>query len=375
MLSEVPDYSWDAGCFGTASGNLMGYWDRHGFPSFYTGPTGGGLAPLSSEGSNVGIRSMWASRAGLDGRPEGEFGHMDDYWVAYESPAPDPYVSANREEHTPDCIGDFIGLSQNKWNDLNGECEGNIDAFSFVFWDAAGSKRVNFTPASADGTAIPDIPSGLRAWTRFRGNEADAFSQLVDFNPSVPEGQGFTFDDLKAEIDAGYPVLLFLQNYAELNRSFPGMPRANPGLHGMLAYGYFISDAGEQYVRYKTSWGSSGENTLSKWNEDQWQAQLPVRGVIGYRPRPQITGMVQQGSELTVEWDGPSSVVSNLIDRTSTQVHWYVLERATQLNPANFEAVTSPAAERRATITVGPLESAAFYRVSLRPSPDQESSE
>ena len=66
MLTEVPDYTWYAGCFGTASGNLMGYWDRHGFPNLYTGPTAGGVAPLTSDGSNEGIRSMWATKAGFD---------------------------------------------------------------------------------------------------------------------------------------------------------------------------------------------------------------------------------------------------------------------------------------------------------------------
>ncbi len=31
-LTEVPDYHWYAGCYGTCCGNLIGYWDRHGFP-------------------------------------------------------------------------------------------------------------------------------------------------------------------------------------------------------------------------------------------------------------------------------------------------------------------------------------------------------
>ena len=254
LLTEVPDYTWYAGCFGTASGNLMGYWDRHGFPNFYTGPTANGLAPLNSNGSNQGIRSMWASKAGLDGRPADQFGHIDDYWLfyrddvsySYESTVPDPYLTAGRREHTADCIGDFIGLSQNKWVNLNGECDGNIDAFSFVFWDSSGEKRLNYVPASANGQFVPDIPSGLRAWTRFRGDNADVFSQLADFNPTVPPGKGFTFDDLRAEINAGYPVLIFLQNYTELFRSIPGMERANPEMHGMLAYGYHVADSGEQ---------------------------------------------------------------------------------------------------------------------------------
>src|SRR5690349_8396276 len=74
-ITGLPDYDWYAGCFGTASGNLMGYWDRNGFPGFYTGPTGDGLAPLDSGRDNQGIRSMWASKAGFDGRPEDQPGH------------------------------------------------------------------------------------------------------------------------------------------------------------------------------------------------------------------------------------------------------------------------------------------------------------
>ena len=130
-LREVPDYDWYGGCFGTASANLMGYWDRHGFPDFYTGPTAGGVAPLKSCGTNYGIRSLATSKAGLDGRSINNLGHIDDYWsryaesdcngssFSYESTDPDPYLAGGRPEHTPDCIGDFIGLSQRRWTNLN----------------------------------------------------------------------------------------------------------------------------------------------------------------------------------------------------------------------------------------------------------------
>src|SRR5688500_7422923 len=82
-LAGMPDYSWHAGCFGTASGNLMGYWDRHGLPNVYTGPTAGGVAPLNSFGQNRGIRSLWASHGGFDGRPADQPGHIDDYWQVF----------------------------------------------------------------------------------------------------------------------------------------------------------------------------------------------------------------------------------------------------------------------------------------------------
>ncbi|HKX63503.1 MAG TPA: hypothetical protein VJS65_16725, partial [Verrucomicrobiae bacterium] len=45
-LTDVPDYNWYAGCFGTASGNLAGFWDRHGYSNIYTGAVNGGEAPL-----------------------------------------------------------------------------------------------------------------------------------------------------------------------------------------------------------------------------------------------------------------------------------------------------------------------------------------
>src|SRR5687768_8237171 len=76
-LLDVPDYAWYAGCFGTASANLIGYWDRHGLPDMYTGPTGGGVAPLDSIGVNVSIRGLWASQQGVDGRAVGKPGHIE----------------------------------------------------------------------------------------------------------------------------------------------------------------------------------------------------------------------------------------------------------------------------------------------------------
>jgi hypothetical protein len=177
-LTEVPDYSWHAGCFGTATGNLMGFWDRHGFPNFYTGGTGYGLAPLNDFGANIGIHALWASEAGVDGRPADKPGHMDDYYTAYANTDPDPYVIRGRAEHEPDCLGDFIGLNQNKWKYLNGECDGNIDGYAIAYWDNSGEKRFNFTPGPDAGLPAIDIQSGLSAWTKYRGFDAEVFTQL-----------------------------------------------------------------------------------------------------------------------------------------------------------------------------------------------------
>jgi hypothetical protein len=351
-LLEVPDYLWYGGCFGTGAGNLMGYWDRHGFSNFYPNV----LAPLNSAGANEAIRTNYVSAA-----------HINDYWLLYESTGIDPYVAAGRPEHTPDCIGDFIGLSQRKWTNMNSECDGNIDAYSFVYWDSNGNRRVNFTPPAAAGTPVRDIQSGLREWTRWRGYDADVFTQLTDFNPKVPAGHGFTFNEMRAEIDAGYPVLLYLQPFNQTSRSLSNptnMPRANPEIHGMMAYGYYIADSGEKYVHYRTSWGDSGGNNfiVSEWNGLTWQANLPVRGVIGYRPKPKITKVTRANGNVTVSWDGPASLLYDNISGVTTMVHRYVLERTPSLDQP-FEPVTSPSADHFATVPE--CCGTAFFRVRL----------
>jgi hypothetical protein len=361
-LTEVPDYGWWAGCYGTASGNLMGFWDRHGFPDFYTGPTNGGQAPLNNYGANAGIISLWASQAGVDGRPAGQFGHYDDYYADYESTDPDPFTTAGRQEHAADCIGDFIGLSQWKWTDMAGECNGNLDGFSFNYWDSSGDKRVNYTPSAEAGMPARDIQSGLRAWAQYRGSESEVFSQLADFNPNTPSGHGFTFADLKAEIDAGYPVLLFLQNYDEISRNIGSLTRVNPEMHGMLAYGYYETDDGSQYVRYRTSW-ASGDNRLHTWDAQPWEAGISLRGLIGFHPTPKIRHFSLSGSNLTLQWEGPSSEIYDVVTREKRLVHGYVVEMSNSLSLPQFEPVSPVILGDTYTLTNCP--SSAYYRIKL----------
>jgi hypothetical protein len=368
-LVGSPDYSWYAGCFGTACGNLMGYWDRHGFPDFYTGPTAGGVAPLNDFGTNRGIRALWANRAGFDGRPANQPGHIDDYWLfytsessySYESTAADPYITAGRPEHPADCIGDFIGLSQRKWSNMNGECDGNIDAYSFVYWDTNGNRRVNYTQ-------MVDIQSGLRAWTEFRGSKADVFTQLADFNPRTPAGRGFTFADVKAEIDAGYPFMVFLQDYGQYFRSLPGMSKGNPDIHGMMVYGYQeYPEFGINYVRCRTSWGS-GDSYFRTWTADPWVVgpgvNLSVRGVIGYRPKPKVRSIERSGSQVTLKWDGPASRLYDALGRTTNSVHRYQVEHSTSISGGMWSAVGVPTTELELSFANADGASA-FFRVRL----------
>ena len=365
-LVDVPDYDWYYGCVGTAGGNLMGYWDRHGFPDFYTGPVNGGLSPLNTFGANLGIISMWASKAGFDGRAANMPGHVDDYYVGFGDTGPDPYVTAGRLEHAPDCIGDFVGLSQRKWSNMAGECNGNIDGFCFNYWDTNGNRRVNFTPTSDAGEPVTDVQSGLRAWTQSRGSDCEVFSQLADFNPNKPPGAGFTFADLKAEIDAGYPVLLFLQPYSQKARTLGSATNVNPEIHSMLAYGYYVDTTNR--VRFRTSW-ASGPNALAIWGPQSWVAQwnpevLPVRGMIGYHPLPKIKSVSVSGQgDLSLRWDGPASdLYDSTLGRTN-RVHGYLVEMSLTLSPPAFQRISSVLVTN--TYTVSNCPSPAYLRIQL----------
>lgn len=368
FLTGVPDYDWHAGCFGTASGNLIGFWDRHGFPEFYTGPTGGGVAPMDSRGAHEGIRSLWASKAGRDGRPASQPGHEDDYYVFYESTAPDPYVTAGRPEHAPDCIGDFLGLNQFKWRNQNGECDGNLDGYSFTYWDGSGARRVNFTPPPDAGRPPRDLPSGLREFARFRGYESEVFSQLAELNPFTPVGRGFTWADLVAEIEAGYPVLAFLQDPAVTSRAWGDEPRVNPDIHGMLIHGYVTDDQGLRWVRVRTSWGDSDVDGFRPWISGNWTPALPVylplRGVIGFHPRPRLTRVTRAGGDLVLRWDAPEAELEDALAGTTRRLHYYVVERATTLAPSDFQALTQPLAVREARVP-GCCDAQVFYRVRI----------
>ena len=376
-LTGVPDYNWYAGCFGTACGNLMGHWDRHGMPNFYTGPTAGGVAPLHSCGDNVGIFSMLASKAGLDGRPANMPGHVDDYWssytidfgncgnvsgFSYESPYPDPFKALGRPEHTPDCIGDFIGLSQNKWTNMAGECSGNIDAYSFVFWDKTGRRRANHYTTNTTGQYIPDVGSGLQQWARYRGYDADVFTQLTSFNPERTTTNGFTYEDVQAEINAGYPVLCFLQPTTEFHRSIGPMTNANPDIHGVMIYGLYSDASLAKGVLIRTSWGS-GDGYIMDWSLNNWLGLFPVRGVIGFHPKPKVTQMSHANGQFSLTWDAPDAQLYDANTRTTTDLHAYVVERSATLNPPNFVPVATNTTHS-ITLPDGGGASA-FFRVRL----------
>jgi len=192
---------------------LFGYYDRKGYSNMYGGPTNGGVFPLtnaiwgsSSEGD--GQCPLTASQNGLDGRTTR--GHKDDYYYGYGS-ASDPYYSFWSEHAPKDSIGDFMGTNMYK-------SFSNTDG-STTFWNYNdGSPLVDYTgsePGSRDGM------HGMRLFAESRG-----YTVITNYNQYIygynGNTRGFTYAQFKAEIDAGYPVIIQLAGHTVLGIGYSG---------------------------------------------------------------------------------------------------------------------------------------------------------
>lgn len=256
ILPNVPASTWCYGCANTAAAIVMGYYDRIGYPNMYNGPAAGvsprgvsseatkGLYPMYNEAAwpdtllnpQDGESPLAASHKGIDGRTVN--GNVDDWWSAYNSTI-DPCLDSSPpwEPHTlNDSLADFMWTSRyDKYN---------IDGSTQFVNGSLGFATVDFTDWEPD---LRDGGHGMKLFAESRGYEVETvFNQLI---LPTPEGhhnyRGFTYDDYKAEIDAGRPVLLMC------------------GTHAFVGYGY-TSGTEECYIR--TTWDNDpGNNRVIAW--------------------------------------------------------------------------------------------------------------
>jgi hypothetical protein len=206
-LTEVPAYNWSFGCSATSASMIAAYYDRTDYPDMYTGPTNGGVMPMdNSAWTDWYDGYAWrhrcplsATQNGLDGR-SGR-GHVDDYWVQYGSTAPDPFVTNGWAEHAyGDCTGDFMKTNQTS---NYGNSDGGTSFYNFT----DGSP---ITAADLEGYGVEDQDGGygIKLFYESRGyTVVSMYNQYIRGYGSNP-ALGFTYDQYKAEIDAGRPVMI-----------------------------------------------------------------------------------------------------------------------------------------------------------------------
>ena len=164
LIPNVPAYYWHHGCGPTALGMVIGYYDGIGFDD---------LVPGSAATQTPAVDAMMADDRGQPDcdLPDGD--HYQDYACPIDWSAPVlPDRSQTGGAHTSNCVADFMRTS---WSS-----RGNLYGWSYD----------------------TDVPAAFRRYVRM----VSAY-EPVSMNMWSTY---FTWNDYRAEIDAGRPVVLLV---------------------------------------------------------------------------------------------------------------------------------------------------------------------
>ena len=216
-IANFPSYKWVFGCSAVSGAMISAYYDRNGYANMYTGPTSGGLMPLTdtawptwSDGYETYPNNpLIASHKNVDGRTTR--GSIDDYWVKYGSSANDPYITGGWTQHTwGTAIGDYMKTSQSAYGNTDGST-------TFYNWTSKPDK-LTCADMVSNNIHTKDGTYGRKLFYEARGyTVTDCFNQKTDNNSG-----GFTPANFKAEIDAGHPVLLNLAGHSIVGYGYSG---------------------------------------------------------------------------------------------------------------------------------------------------------
>ena len=212
ILSNVPAFNWSFGCSATSAAMIAGYYDRIGYGNMYAGPTNGGVMPMDNsswpdwdDGHDDRHQCpLSATHNGLDGRTTS--GHVDDYWIQYGSTAQDPFIG-NWTEHTyGDCTGDYMKTNQYNYNNSDGVT---------TFWNYTNGAPLYDYQLEAYGAGYYDHDGGYghKLFYESRGYTVTQMYNQYILGQGTDSALGFTYDQYKAEIDAGRPVMIHLEDH------------------------------------------------------------------------------------------------------------------------------------------------------------------
>jgi len=212
-LSNTANYAWWYGCSPTSAGMMMGHYDRNGYNgSFYPNLVPGGTAEASTWPVPPGTALVDPVIA--------SHGYQDDFYNAatygYDTGGFANYgVSGDdlpQPWHDFDCLGDFMGTSQDALGNTNGET---------TFYYYTDGSPINAYEMPGHGIADPSGMYGIGEYVTYAGYSYNTlYNQILpgvadDIWPAEPENTlGFTYDQYRAEIDAGRPVMIHVEGHS-----------------------------------------------------------------------------------------------------------------------------------------------------------------
>jgi len=199
-VPNVGDYDWWHGCSPTAVGMVLGRYDRQGYGGYgYGNLVPGGVAePETFYGPPVGWEAVVTHAIASQG-------HVADFYAAgygaVGDDVPEPW-------HAFNSMADFMGTSQ----DAQGNSNGMTTFYNYtdgdpLHWDAVSRLEHKDQPIK-DRSGM----YGIMEYIRHSG-----YGVEVLYNQWIlgwaGNTKGFTLEQYKAEIDAGRPVLIHVEDH------------------------------------------------------------------------------------------------------------------------------------------------------------------
>ena len=305
-ISNFPSYSWVFGCSAVSSAMIAAYYDNNGYPNMYTGPTNGGVMPISDKGAPYTGEYIWgswddasynypnnpliASHIGVDGRVIN--GSIDDYWVDIDSDADDPYIGNWTQHVWGTAVGDYLKTSQSEYE--------NNDGGTWFINNLAGDGTLScdvmpYYPITINEVVFPiDEVDGTYGRKLFYEARGYVVTECYNQYTSNKISGGFSLTDFQAEIDAGHPVLINIVG------------------HSVVGYGYNGST-----IFIRDTWDSNPNNIYSMtWGGTYDGRQMESVSVVHIEKPSSAPGtftkgspsneITEQSTSLTLSW-GTSS--------------------------------------------------------------------
>jgi hypothetical protein len=334
-VSNVPAFDWSYGCSATSGAMMAGYYDNAEYVNMYTGPTNGGVCPLDNSdwGYMAGECPLSATHNGFDGRTTR--GHVDDYWVSYLSGLQDPFITNGWDEHTyGDCTGDYMKTNQYNY--------GNDDG-STTFYFFTNGAETHYVDLESYGYHNLDGGCGLQMFFESLGYVVtDMYNQYIT---ELGLTYGFNFDQYKAEIDAGRPVIIHVEG------------------HSMLGFGY---DDTTNTVYLHNTWDY--EDHTMPWGGSYYGMQHYAVTVIQLKALPEITSCNDTGMGKTFFQPGDNiSVEGGQFDPTTNYKIWIQDSPVSEGDPLNSSEDDSGSQEFVSTDGSGNLGRTEIWAISSEP--------
>ena len=171
VIPGVPAYIWHHGCGPTAAGMVIGYWDGQGFDALVAG---------DAHTQTIAVNEMIASDIVTPS-------HYSDYSLpidSYPNLLDDRSELPVGDEHPDNCVADYMHTSQSY----------HYNYYGWSWFSHVGPAMENYVAS----VGHPDY-------------YADASNLYMFYSPQL------TWDNFRAEIDAGRPVVLLVDTDADGN--------------------------------------------------------------------------------------------------------------------------------------------------------------